>query len=175
MIQLFIACSLDGFIAREDGSIDWLTRYQSESGEDYGYGEFIKKVGTVIMGRRTYQDLLGFDMPWPYSNCNTLVLSRSESLKIQSPNTQQITEVNEDVLDRLKNGNSSNTWIVGGGEVIKAFLKYKAIDELTISIIPVILGEGIPLFSAGVVETELILIESIPFPAGIVNLKYKLR
>lgn len=76
-IKLYIATSLDGFIAREDGSIDWLTEYENSPATDYGYSEFYASIGTVLMGRKTYEQVLGFG-DWPYGEKNVYVFTRQK-------------------------------------------------------------------------------------------------
>ncbi|WP_269848941.1 dihydrofolate reductase family protein [Methanosarcina horonobensis] len=76
-IKLYIACSLDGYIARKDGSIDWLIEYENNSETDYGYSEFYASIGTVLMGRKTYEQVLGFG-DWPYGEKKTYVFTRQK-------------------------------------------------------------------------------------------------
>ncbi|MDP6627115.1 MAG: dihydrofolate reductase family protein, partial [Methanopyri archaeon] len=127
-IILYIAASLDGFIARKDGFVDWLSPYENTE-EDYGYKEFYDSVGTVVMGNTTYK---GFGEYYRDKPC--FVFSR-----VRKGNDGNATFVNGDMEESMKKINSTGTkniWLVGGGEVIDAFLRHDLIDELIISIIP---------------------------------------
>lgn len=170
--KLFIATTLDGYIARPNGSIDFLNEIPEVEGLDFGYGEFISGVDTLVMGRKTYDEVLGFGVDWPYPGLRTLVLSRNE-VKPGSPDTEWLSSLNEEVIEGLKAESRKGIWVVGGGEVIKAFLNLHKIDEMTITIVPRVLGEGIPLFPPGSLETQFVLQRSESFENGLVNLEYR--
>jgi dihydrofolate reductase len=144
-IQLYIATTLDGFIAREDGSLDWL-EFPNPNDIDHGYNDFIKGIDTVIMGRKTYDEVLGFGVEWPYSNCKSYIVSRDNNYKVKTINTELVHNINNDIIKKLKAKSNKNIWLVGGGSLITQFLNESAIDEMILSIIPTILGKGINLF-----------------------------
>ena len=100
---LYIATSLDGFIARPDGNLDWLTSIpRPESGDDYGYTELLNSIGTTIMGRKTYDEMIGFGGDWPYPELKSFVVTTNKDLNIQSPNTYTLTEHLTDFVTDLK-------------------------------------------------------------------------
>lgn len=171
-IQLFIATTLDGFIARPDGSIDWLEKMPNPEGTDYGYSDFIASVDTVLMGRATYETVLGFDVEWPYAAQQTWVVTTQTDLPTPTPNTGLIHQVDADTIRQLRAASKKNIWLVGGGEVIRAFMALDSVDELMVSLIPVTIGEGIPLFP-NVKETNWQLVSATPWKSGLVYLHYQ--
>jgi dihydrofolate reductase len=141
-IVLYIAASIDGYIAKEDGSVDWLDDVKGDGG-DNGYGAFYDGVDSLVMGRNTYEKVRELAGEFPYADKPCFVLSRMLTGEIE-----HVTFTNEpisEVLEREK----GNVWIVGGGEVVKECLEQGLLDELYIAIIPKVLGRGIPLFPAG--------------------------
>ena len=171
-IQLYIAVTLDGFISREDGSLDWLMGLPNPNHIDHGYNSFINDVDLVLMGRKTYDEVLGYGVEWPYSNCKTYVFTYDSEYSVKTENTFIIHEVSEKLIEQLRKETKKNIWLADGGNLITQFHNAGAIDELTISIIPVILGRGIKLFQGVIMETEFELIKSESFETGVVNLNY---
>jgi dihydrofolate reductase len=172
-IKLFIATTIDGFIARENNSLDWLTELPNPNKHDYGYNEFISTIDTVIMGRRTYEEILGFDVDWPYPHYNTFVVTSNSSFKAKTKNTNILYNIDKLSIASLKSKSKKNIWIVGGGKIITAFLNHNAVDEMLLTIIPIILGKGIRLFPDAPKETNFKLIQAESFDTGLVNLTYK--
>jgi dihydrofolate reductase len=161
---VFIATSLDGFIARKDGSIDWLKTVE-RPGEDYGYAEFAASIDTLLVGRKTYDTVLGFDA-WPYAGKRVAVLTR------RPPKPKHDEEfVSGDPAGVLKTLSTARRIYVDGGDVIQQFLAAGLIDELTLSTIPLLLGEGVPLFGK-TPERGFKLVASKSFPSGLVQSKY---
>lgn len=142
-LVLFIASSLDGYIATKDESLEWL--YHVEGEGDNGYSEFYHTVDTILMGKRTYNWIMNQNLKeFPYKNKECYVFSRSFA-----ENTEDVKFVNDDVLNfvnQLKSENGKNIWIVGGGELLHSLIKEKLVDELIITVAPILLGKGIPLF-----------------------------
>jgi dihydrofolate reductase len=164
---VFIATSLDGFIARADGSIDWLAAVE-RPGEDYGIAKFYGSVDTLVMGRKSWETALGF-AEWPYANMRVVVMSRhprearhGETFHA-GPAAELVAALGRDGARRV---------YVDGGETIRAFLAAGLVDELTVSVIPVLLGAGVPLFGDGVPETRLTLRESRAYESGLVQSRY---
>lgn len=172
-IKLYIATSLDGYIAREDGALDWLDAIPNPEKIDYGYTDFIKTIDTVIMGRKTYEEVLGFGVDWPYPDSTTYVLTSDVNYRTKTENTKVLNEVSIETIELLKKQSKKDIWNIGGGEVITAFLNLGQIDEMILSMIPVILGSGIPLFPGSPKETSFELTDTCAFDTGIVNLSYK--
>jgi dihydrofolate reductase len=139
----FIATSLDGYIARPDGSIDWLTSRGEQAG-DTGYNEFMTSVDTVVMGRNTFEKVLTFDF-WPYEGKQVEVLSTT-----LAPDADERIIVHRtlDALIETLNDRGAKRIYADGGRVIQTFLRAGLLNELTITTAPVLLGTGIPLFGA---------------------------
>jgi dihydrofolate reductase len=173
MIQLFIATTLDGFIARENGSIDWLLELPNPSNTDHGYNDFIKDVDIIVMGRKTYDDLLGYGGEWPYGDRITYVVTKNQDYKPKTANTFILRNIDLTTISQVRTESKKNIWIAGGGEIITQFMNENAIDEMTISIIPLILGKGIRLFGGLLHETEFDFLKAESFETGVVNLIYK--
>jgi dihydrofolate reductase len=169
-VLLYIAMSLDGYIARPDGDIDWLSSVQQE-GEDYGYGDFIKTVDTVIMGRKTYDKVLLFGVPFPHSDKECYIITRSERPPIG--NLIFYTKDLNNLIASLKEKQGGNIFVDGGAEIVNTMMKQRLFDEYIISIIPVFLGDGIRLFNDARPEETVTLVSSVRFDSGLVQLHYK--
>ena len=161
-IIVYIATSLDGYIAREDGSIDWLP----ESAES-GYDTFYKSVDTVIMGKTTYDQVLTFG-EYPYKDKKSFVFTTNNQTKDE--NAEFVSDVDKFVKDGFP-GVGKNIWLVGGAQIIASFLKQKVVDEIIVTIVPIILGKGIPLFKNIESETKLELIKTEKY-TQLVDLHY---
>ncbi len=138
---VFIATSLDGYIARSDGSIDWLTERGEKAG-DTGYDEFMGAVDTVVLGRNTYEKVLTFGF-WPYEGKQVEVLSST-----LAPDADERIIVHRTVegLVETLNDRGAKRIYADGGRVVQTFLRAGLLNELTITVVPVLLGQGIPLF-----------------------------
>ena len=167
-VILYIAMSLDGYIAKEDGSVDWL----EDTGEDTEgtYLEFYGSIDTIIMGRKTYDQILTFG-EWVYKGKDTYVLTSDITRVPEKPNIEFRNDEIEDLTTELKQKSGSNIWLLGGAGIINTFLEKNLIDEYRIAVIPVILGAGIPLFTAGT-EKKLDF-KQVTEHGGIVELKYE--
>jgi dihydrofolate reductase len=163
-VVLFIASSLDGYIARENGDIDWLPENVAS-----GYDEFYKTIDTVVMGKQTYNQMLTFGA-YPYQDKKSYVFTRNNN-QTKNKNTEFVSDVDKFVKDIISNS-GKNIWLVGGAEVISSFVNRRFVDEIILSIIPVILGKGIPLFKNIQIETKLELIETTNYEY-LIELHYK--
>lgn len=166
-VSLFIAASLDGYIARPDGGIDWLP---SDPAEDFGISRFLAGVDTVVMGRKTYEQVLTFG-PWPYVGKRCLVGTRQG----HGRRTDQVEFVGPEiaaVLAQLKTEPGGTIWLVGGTEINAACLAAGLVDEIVLTLVPVMLGSGIPLFPANGRPAALALRASQAYPQGLVQLTY---
>ena len=171
---LYIATSLDGFIARPDGNLDWLTSIpQPITGNDYGYTDLLNSLGTTIMGRKTYDEIIGFGIDWPYIGLNSFVITTNKELKIQSPDTYILSEDLNSFVTDLKQKSEKDIWLIGGGQIITRFINEDLLDKMIITVIPKIIGEGIPLFARKPKETNWILTETKSFDTGVVTLTYQ--
>ena len=162
-IILYVATSLDGYIARKNGSVDWLTKFE-QSGEDFGYQKFLDSIGTIILGNTTYKEFKA-----PYENKKCFVFSRKNTGKVD--NITYVNSTAREFIEGLDDGDE-NIWLVGGADIAKEFLKNKLVDEFIITIIPIVLGEGIPLFSTDCGEHKLKLQTNQSFDSGVVQLHY---
>jgi dihydrofolate reductase len=167
-IILFIASSLDGYIARNSGEIDWLFTDQ-----DYGYTEFFAQVDTVIMGNKTYQQVLGFG-EYPYQDKEVFVFSKTQQGTTEN-NVKFVGDDWKSWINTLRQSGDSNIWLVGGAQLIHEFLKHNFIDELILSIHPIILGSGIPLIvNDPNLETLLELKDVKTYNSGLLQISYDL-
>lgn len=154
-IVLYIAASLDGYIADENDNLDWLLNVEGEG--DNGFGAFYDTVDTILMGRRTYDWIMSHEDIFPYIGKECFVFS-----KAAHENTDHVTFVNANAIElasELKSKDGKKIWLVGGSKLIDSFVSCKAIDELIINIAPVMIGKGIPLFLNNDAQTHLILKE----------------
>lgn len=171
-VVLYIATSIDGCIARTDGSLDWLERVDTEE-EDYGYEEFFDSIDTTLMGNTTFKQILGFDVEFPYQNKRNLVFTRGEPKE-----TPYATVTNHDpaeLVRQLKKEEGKDIWLVGGGTLNGALLSADLIDQMIITITPVVLGEGIRLFEGGAPELPWELTGADAYDNGFLQLTYERR
>lgn len=172
---VFIATSIDGFIARKDGSLDWLDQANLSvpAGEDCGYKEFFNSVDVLIMGRKTFEKILTFQ-EWPYENKPVQVLSTG-SVAIPTfikDRVQATSKSPRELLDHLEKAGHGQAYI-DGGATINSFLNEDLIDEITITLIPVALGEGIPLFTVHNVEENFELKNTRTYNFGYAQMRYQ--
>lgn len=169
---IYIATSLDGYIAKPNDDLSFLKLVEKE-GEDYGYAEFTATIDTIILGRKTYDWVLKEIGSSHYDNGdrNVYVITRTERPSIGKTTfyTGNLTEL----VQRLKSGNGKNIYCDGGAEIINELLKNDLIDEFIISIIPVLVGNGTRLFKDNRPEQELELVSSKSFETGLTQLHYK--
>jgi dihydrofolate reductase len=171
-ISLFIATSLDGYIAKPNDDLSFLKLVEKE-GEDYGYSEFTDTIDTLIIGRKTYDYVLKEIGSSHYDNGqrDVYVITRTE--RPQEGRTTFYTGSITELIKRLKSEKGKNIYCDGGAEVINELLKYDLIDEFIISVIPILLGNGTRLFKDGRPEQTLELITAKTFETGLAQLHYK--
>lgn len=172
-IILYIASSLDGFIAGRNGDISWLDAYQVE-GEDYGYSEFLKTIDIIVMGSKTYEQLLNFGS-WPYEGVKTYIMTRRQLEQADKAKVEFYSGDLDSFVPGIRRESHKDIWLVGGASLAQSFLKHSLIDEMVLSIIPVILGDGIPLFGRTQKELRLKLLKSGSYNNGVVQLHYELE
>ena len=172
-VILYIATSLDGFIARSDGDISWLDKYQGGI-DDYGYGEFYKNVGASIMGANTYEKSLtltgGIDKQMP-----TYVITHRELQTMADANIALCSGNLSELVNKIQNKTKKDIWLVGGGQLTQSFLKENLLDRIILSTIPIILGEGISLFGNVKREIDFLLTNTKSYKSGIVQTHYRLH
>ncbi len=171
-ISLFIALSLDGYIAKPNDDLSFLKLVEKE-GEDYGYAEFVAQIDTIIIGRRTYDYVLKEIGASHYDNGDRDVYVITRTARPKIGRTTFYTGNLEELINRLKSEVGKNIYCDGGAEVINELLKHDLIDELIISVIPVLLGNGTRLFKDGRPEQTLEFITSKTFETGLAQLHYR--
>lgn len=169
-IILYTAVSIDGFIAKENGNIDWLSFLNNEATDDHGYKEFYETIDVTLIGNKTYQQILTFPVPFPYPEKKNYVFTRQK----REP-TEYVEFINDDICEfvsKLKNQPGKDIWLVGGGQLNQILLKSHLIDEIIMTIIPVVLGKGIHLFGEQAFLQKFKYSSSQTFPTGCVQIKY---
>lgn len=165
-VSLYIASSLDGFIARPDGAFDWLD-FIDRPGEDYGYHAFYATVDVLVMGRGTYDVCASF-ASWPYPDRPSVVFTHRTDL----PPRDGVEFVSGDVapvLEQLGARGYKRAWLVGGGALARQCQEEGVLDEYIISMLPILIGEGLPLFPGPWNEQKLSLVESRAYESGLVQ------
>lgn len=173
--HVFIAASLDGYIAKSDGGIDWLLSRDDPS-EDHGYNDFIKDIDGLIMGRGTFEKALIFD-PWPYA-IPVVVMSKSIKQEDLPTRLQERVRIVNLAPTQLMKDLEMKGWrkvYVDGGQVVQSFLREKLIADMVITTVPVLLGGGRPLFGALTEEVSLKHLKTKVFPSGLVQSSYKVN
>jgi len=179
-ITLYVAASVDGFIAAPDGGVEWLDEYQRETrgadaaadgagSEPGGYDEFFATVECLVMGSTTYEQVRSFGA-WPYGETPTYVLTRRK--RERASDAVEFVEGDVDVLATRLCDEYDHVWLIGGADVARAFLRAGRVDELRLSLIPVLLGRGIPLFGDDDERRGLRLLASTTRETGVVELRY---
>ncbi|CAI0887775.1 dihydrofolate reductase family protein [Serratia grimesii] len=172
--HVFIATSLDGFIARQDGSIDWLLQ-RDTSAEDHGFNAFIADKDMILMGRGTYEKVLTFDS-WPY-DLPVLVLSKqlaNEPVPLALEGKVRFSNLTpKHALEQLATQNVHHAY-VDGGQLIQSFLREGLVSDMMITKVPVLLGSGRPLFGSLQHDIDLKLLSSRSFPSGLVQSHYQI-
>ena len=164
----YVAASVDGYIARKNGAVDWLP-----PADNYGYDEFIDSVDTVLLGNTTYKQMMSFGQTH-FKGKKNYVFSRKKQKKSNKPVEFIHKDVGKFVAD-LKRKPGKDIWLVGGSQLASALFKVKLVDLLTLFEIPILLGEGIPLFHGigGVMELELLHQKS--YSTGVLQLNYSIN
>lgn len=172
ILSLYIATSLDGYIAKPNDDLSFLKLVEKE-GEDYGYAEFTSTVDTIILGRKTYDWVLKEIGASHYDNGerNVYVITRTERPDVGKTKfyTGDLTEL----VRQLKSENGKNIYCDGGAEIVNELLKNDLIDEFIISVVPVLVGNGIRLFKDGRPEQQLELVNTKTFDTGLTQLHYR--
>lgn len=170
-VSVYIATSLDGFIARPNGDLDWLAG--ETPGEDYGYAAFMASVDVLVMGRKTFEKALTFEA-WPYAGKRVLVLSTGTPAvpKAIAGGVEVISLAPRALVERLSGEGVSHVYL-DGGSTIQRFLAAGLIDEITLTRIPVLIGEGIPLFGHLDRDVRLEHAETRAFESGFVQSRYR--
>mgnify|MGYP002869751874 CR=1 FL=1 len=171
-LKLYIAVSFDHYIARANGDVSWLELPEyTIPGEDYGYQEFYDSIDSCIMGHTTYKIIQGFDIPFPYTGKKNYVFSHQKDLQ----NNEDVVFVKEDMASfvrQLKREPGRDIWLIGWGQINQILLNYNLIDEIILTVMPIMLGHGVKLFHGVVKEKKLNLVQSKQYSNGVLQLKY---
>lgn len=171
---LYIAISLDGYIADKNGGVTWLEDIPNPEKSDYGYAEFYDGIDTTIMGNKTYQQVLGFGVEFPYKDKTNFVVTRDQSLT-KDENVQYVSGNISDFVKGLKRKPGKNIWCVGGASLNSILFNNKLIDEIQIFIMPILLGDGIPLAGQLKNNANLDLCKSIRHSSGVQEIRYSVN
>jgi len=172
-IIVHIAASADGFIARSDGDLEWLTSRPAPKGF-YGIGAFMKTVDTMVMGRKTYEAGLKLGAKFD-SKERTIVFSRHPPPADAPAGVEFVSDAIRPFVARLREQPGKNVWLMGGGDLIASFLDEQAIDEFVVSVVPVFIGDGIPLIARRPRLTRLTLQSVERFDDGLAQLHYQVQ
>lgn len=167
-IIVYIATSADGYIARSDGNVDWLNRPRTAG--DYGMGDFLKSIDTVLWGRKTFPMEAGIGGGG--KKIKNYVFTHNPPAKSRHKHVEFVNEPVKDFATRLRASPGKDIWMMGGAGIIGSFLDAGELDEFMIHVIPVFVGEGIPLIQPRPREVELKLISTKKYDDGVVLLHY---
>ena len=172
-VIVHIAASADGFIARSDGDLEWLTSRPAPEGF-YGMNAFVKSIDTKVLGRRTYDESLRLGAKFD-SKGGTFVFSRHGAPADAPSGVEFVNGPIGAFVSRLREHPGKNIWLMGGGDLIASFLDEQAIDEFVISVVPVFIGDGIPLIARRPRHVALQLQSVERFDDGLVQLHYRVQ
>ena len=169
--SVFIATSLDGFIARKDGRIDWLVKFESRD-VFASYNEFISKIDAIVIGRGTFETVLAFPS-WPYKRPVFVLSATIRDLPEKVKGKAAVVSMKPRELLSYLQGKGYLNLYIDGGKVIQGFLKEDLIDEMTITKVPVLIGSGIPLFDVLNRDLPFRHVETKVYPNGLVRSRYE--
>jgi dihydrofolate reductase len=168
-VSVYLGVSVDGLIARDDGGLDWLERFNDPSLGDYGYGAFAQTVDTLVVGRATYDTVLGFGV-WPWEGKRVVVFTNRALAPRDG--VESASGALGPVLESLGARGAKHVYL-DGGRLVQQGLRERLVDALTLTVMPLVLGAGRPLFTPGLPETALRLVGTQSWPNGLVQLRYK--
>ena len=170
--SVFVGASVDGFIARSNGDLDWLP---PDGGEPHGYDEFISSVDTIVIGRKTFETVMNFDA-WPYGEKRVVVLSSHpvdlSAAFARGGVVEQMGGSPAEICSNLATRGAQHLY-VDGGITIQRFLQARLIDRLVVTPVPVLIGQGIPLFGALPQDIRLRHVMTRSYPSGLVQTEYE--
>jgi dihydrofolate reductase len=169
-VSVFVGTSVDGFIARPEGALDFLPQ---GGGEPHGYEEFIESVDTIVIGRKTFESVLTFD-DWPYPETKRVVVLSSRTVEVPATRRGLVDQMSGEpgaVVARLSAGGARHAY-VDGGITIQRFLRAGLVNRLVITRVPVLIGEGIPLFGSLPGDVRLRHVATRSYASGLVQSEY---
>jgi dihydrofolate reductase len=169
-VILYIASSLDGYIAQDNDDLSFLSIVEQE-GQDYGYENFLQTIDTVIVGRKTYDKVISMGFDFPHTDKDAYIITRTPRPSIGS--VKFYTGDLKSLIFKLKSEKGKDIFCDGGAEIVNQLLIDELIDEFIISVIPILVGSGTKLFKDGGKEQKLELVSTKSFDTGLVQLHYK--
>lgn len=170
--KVYIATSIDGYIANKAGCIEWLHELPNPDQNDFGYAEFMQTIDALVMGRNTFEKVLSFDIAWPYEKKVFVLSSTLKEIPSElGDSVELVLGTPLEITRDLKSRGFANLYI-DGGQVIQSFIRDSLIDEMIISTLPILLGEGIPLFRAQPKIVQFEHVQTKSFPNGLVQTHY---
>lgn len=167
----YIAQSLDGFIADLDHKVGWLDAYGAINYGEFSYDQFIKNIGTVVMGRKTYEFIINSGVDWPYKEQRSIIVT-SHQLDQEIAGVESFSGDLSVLIAQLRQ-NKTDTWIVGGGQLQSSLIALGLMDQIEIFVMPVLIGEGVPLWPGIPTHQTAELIDATALEAGVVHLQYQ--
>jgi len=167
-LRIYIAVSIDGFIATTDGKVGWLDPFNTV---DYGYNDFVKDIGTIVYGRTTFEQELTHGA-WPHAGRRAIVLTHRPLPRNTPAGVEAFEGKISGLIPQLRDSTGGDVWLIGGGKSIVPFLERGEVDSMDLFIMPVMLGDGIQLFPRAIEQQDFTLTASTPFPNGVVHLSY---
>ena len=170
-LKLYTASSLDGFIATRSGDVDWLTDPDNADSNPnkYGYLDFYNSIDTTLMGYNTYKKILDFKVPFPYPDKRNCIFSKQHEKNEDNP-VDFIRADPAEFVSKLMQENGKDIWLIGGGQINSILLSANLIDEIILSIIPVVLTDGLALFSGRTDMKRFIIKDTITFDNSLVQI-----
>ena len=172
LLKLYSAMSLDGYIAKPDGDVSWLEDIAHPEGVDYGYADFYASIGTTLMGNETYRFVQNYGGPFPYADRDNYVFTRNRDLT-RDEHVQFVSTDPAAFVAELKERAERDIWLVGGAQINTLCWNAGLIDTLILTVMPIVLGAGIPLLAGQPALGKLRLREHQAFASGVVNLTYE--
>ena len=170
----YVAISLDGFLAREDGAVDWLSNYTEPLETPYDYEPFYQTVSALVMGRKTYDTVLSFG-EYPYKGKPGLVISKNADFKVNETGVELVSSDWKEKLETLKSSAKDRVWLVGGGEIASLFVNENLLDEIILTIIPETIGTGIQWLGNTSLSAGWLFSEQHLSKNGVIQLLYSKR
>jgi len=174
MLTYYVATSLDGFVAREDGRVDWLDPYQVALETPYDYAAYYQTVEAVVMGRKTYDVLKSLSVDYPYAGKPAYLFTRQKDYKTEQ---EEISVINKGELtaelEKIKKKHPGRVWLVGGADLAAQLLQNELVDEIALTLVPTTLGRGVQWLGKHVLDQRWELAESYLAPESIVQLIYR--
>jgi len=171
---LYIASSLNGYIAKPNGNVDWLESMPNPNQEDYGYFDFYNSCDVTLQGHNTYKFILNSGHDFPYKSTKNFVFTKDTSLE----DNEDVQFVAEDIpafVKNLKKEKGKNIWLIGGAQINSLLIGHKLIDEIWIHVMPIVLNDGIPIFNSLLRDVQLELNNSKTHESGVVGICYKIK